>query len=170
MKYIESSNDIDLNVDDWYDIASRRIAEYTGKKAQIKENDGEMQYEPVNNNKSIEISNEYTRNEQSNSIYRGKQENINRPSTKTIHDRTSSLGQELDNSSFSLKRNKDMLKVTSDSLKVKSNQEIKTKTTKERKWSKTVTESDELDQELLKEVMKTKDYSYIPQSNKNNMT
>lgn len=65
-----------------------------------------MQNESVNNRRSNEVSKGIQSSRQSDKLPSRKQTNNNKSSVKTVYGTNSTMGKELDNSSFSSEKNK----------------------------------------------------------------
>lgn len=106
VKYIESSNDIDIDNERWYNLLEKEINSYgeneKGNNASFKR----VQNERLNNNRSNGIVENERKYQNGIGLYKEIQGNSNRPSNETIYGKNPIMGQELDNSSFNLPINK----------------------------------------------------------------
>ena len=106
VKYIESSNDIDIKDNNWYDRLEKRISDYNeGKEGRITQTNGTIQDERFNENRSNEIVKERGRYSEDNRLHKETKYKNQRLSTETVYGNDSSLGQginqENSSSSFS---------------------------------------------------------------------
>ena len=187
VKYVKSSNEIDLDNKEWYDYLQ---GELHGKRKSITSANERMQNESINNRRSNKVGKGIQSSRQSDKLPSRKQTNNNKSSVKTIHGTNSTMGEELKNSSFSNEKIAPVKETKSDNIPmVKSNDNVKQikyskpdykkiadsinnkSNTKERSWLETSLESKSLKEyqpELIK-GLKDENLTYEVQSNKSTL-
>mgnify|MGYP002525806198 CR=1 FL=1 len=105
VKYIDSSNDIDIKDNNWYDRLKKRVSDYEneGKERGIAQTDGTIQSERINENRSNEVVGKRRGYTENNRLYKKTENSNQRLSDETIYGKDSSLGEsvEKENSSGS---------------------------------------------------------------------
>ena len=122
VKYINSSNDIENDSDDWYNILKERRDANARERTRIVETNEGNGNERIDNNRSNEIVNRVSDSTRNDRLYQGIQENDKRPSTETVYGTNSTMGRGIDEnskeSSFLLPKKKILNPIEISNLKI----------------------------------------------------